>query len=42
MFRFGYVPRLGDDIFDGEHRPIRKISDDEYEIVVPATWFKAP
>lgn len=40
VFRFGYVPKLGDDIFDGEHRPIRKISDDEFEIDVPESWFE--
>lgn len=39
LFRFGYVPKLGDDHFDGEHRPVRKISDDEFEIDVPASWF---
>lgn len=39
QFKFGYVPRLGDDIFDGEHRDVRKISDDEFEIDIPASWF---
>jgi hypothetical protein len=39
VFRFGFVPKLGDDIFDGEHRPVRKISDDEFEIEVPESWF---
>jgi hypothetical protein len=39
IFRFGYVPKLGDDHFDGEHRPVRKISDDEFEIDVPVSWF---
>jgi hypothetical protein len=33
IFRFGHVPSLGDEIFDGE-RPARKVSDDEYEIDV--------
>ena len=32
MFCFGYVPKLGDDIFDGERCALRRISDDEYEI----------
>jgi hypothetical protein len=41
IFRFGYVPKLGDDHFDGEHRPVRKISDDEFEIDVPESWFTA-
>lgn len=40
IFRFGYVPKLGEDHFDGEHRPVRKISDDEFEIDVPASWFE--
>lgn len=40
VFRFGYVPRLGDDHFDGEHRRVRKISDDEFEIDVPTSWFE--
>ena len=38
-FVFGFVPRLGDDIFDSEHHPVKKISDDEFEIEVPASWF---
>jgi hypothetical protein len=38
-FNFGYVPKLGDDIFDGEHRPVKKISDEEFEIEVPKSWF---
>jgi len=40
VFRFGYVPKLGDDHFDGEHRPVRKISDDEFEIDIPESWFE--
>jgi hypothetical protein len=40
VFRFGYVPKLGDDIFDGGHHPVKKISDDEFEIDVPASWFE--
>lgn len=39
VFRFGFVPKLGEDHFDGEHRPVRKIGDDEFEIDVPASWF---
>lgn len=38
-FRFGHVPRLGEDIFDGEHRPVRKVGEDEFEIDVPTSWF---
>ncbi len=40
IFRFGYVPKLGDDHFDGERRPVRKIGDDEFEIDVPGSWFE--
>lgn len=40
VFRFGYVPKLGDDIFDGERRPVKKITDDEFEITVPFSWFE--
>jgi hypothetical protein len=40
IFRFGFVPKLGDDHFDGEHRPVRKVSDDEFEIDVPRSWFE--
>jgi hypothetical protein len=32
IFRFGHVPSLGEEIFDGERRPVRKINDDEFEI----------
>lgn len=31
-WNFGYVPKLGEDIFDGGHCPIKKISDEVYEI----------
>lgn len=41
IFRFGYVPKLGDDHFDGEHRAVRKIGDDEFEIDIPPSWFEA-
>jgi hypothetical protein len=41
VFRFGYVPKLGDEHFDGEHRPVRKISDEEFEIDIPESWFEA-
>lgn len=40
-FNFGYVPKLGDDHFDGERRPVRRISDEEFEIDVPVSWFEA-
>ena len=41
VFRFGYVPKLGDEIFDGGRQPARKISDDEFEIDFPPEWFEA-
>jgi len=37
-FNFGYVPKLGDDIFE-DRRPVRKITEDVYEIDVPPSWF---
>lgn len=36
------VPRLGEDRFAGEKRPVRKISDESFEIEVPASWFMPP
>lgn len=38
-FNFGYVPMLGDGAAQKEHVPVRKISDDEFEIDLPP-WFK--
>jgi hypothetical protein len=38
-WNFGFVPRLGEDTFEGEKRPVTKISDDEFEIDVPKSWF---
>jgi hypothetical protein len=38
-WNFGFVPRLGEDQFEGEKRPVIKISDDEFEIDVPPSWF---
>ena len=32
VLRFGYIPRFGDEIFDSERFPLKRISDDEYEI----------
>jgi hypothetical protein len=40
-WNFGFVPKLGDDEFEGEKRPVRKIGDDAFEIDVPASWFEA-
>lgn len=39
-WNFGFVPILGEDKFEGEKRPVRKISDDEFEIDVPPSWFE--
>lgn len=35
IWRFGYVPKLGDEIFDGERHPVTRISAEEFEIIVP-------
>lgn len=37
-FNFGYVPKLGDDAFD-ERCPVRKISEDIFEVDVNPKWF---
>lgn len=39
-FTFGFVPKLGDEHFDGERRPVKKITDEIYEIDVPVSWFQ--
>ena len=39
-WNFGFVPRLGEETFEGEKRPLTKISDDEFEIDVPKSWFE--
>jgi hypothetical protein len=41
IWRFGYVPKLGEEIFDAERCDVRKIGDDEFEIDVNAEWFNA-
>lgn len=38
-WNFGFVPKLGEDQFEGEKRPVTKISDDEFEVDVPRSWF---
>lgn len=35
ILRFGHVPKLGDAIFDGMRCPVRRVSDEEYEIDAP-------
>jgi hypothetical protein len=39
-WNFGFVPRLGDDKFEGQKLPVRKISEEEFEISVPVSWFE--
>jgi hypothetical protein len=34
VLRFGYVPKFGDEIFDGMKCPIVRIDDDTYEIAL--------
>jgi hypothetical protein len=41
IWRFGYVPRLGDEIFGAQTCAARKVDDDEFEVDVPASWFSA-
>ena len=38
VFRFGFVPRLGEDSFE-DRRPVRKIGDDLFEIDGSPSWF---
>lgn len=39
-WNFGYVPRLGsEETFAAEKCPVKKITDDVFEITVPASWF---
>lgn len=42
IFNFGFVPSLGDDIADREDVAVRKITDDEFEVDLPAWWRKGP
>lgn len=35
IFRCGYVPAFGDEIFDNVECQIKRVSDDEYELDVP-------
>lgn len=37
-FNFGFVPKLGDDVFE-DRRPVRKISDEVFEVEVNQSWF---
>ena len=36
IMRFGFVPKFGDEIFDGMKCPVSRIDDDTYEIKVDA------
>ena len=42
VFKFGYVPQLGDDIFDDERGAARKIETDVFEIDVSPALFGPP
>jgi hypothetical protein len=35
VMRFGYVPRFGDEIFDGLRCPVTKMDDDNYVLILP-------
>ncbi|NPU69981.1 hypothetical protein HL667_33670 [Bradyrhizobium sp. 83012] len=39
VFKFGYVPQLGDDIFDDERGAARKVETDVFEIDVSPSLF---
>lgn len=38
VFRFGFVPSLGTDIWDDERVLVRKINDDTFEFDLPECW----
>lgn len=40
VFRFGYVPMLGDDSAEKEFVSVKALTNNAFEIVLPA-WFKA-
>lgn len=40
-WNFGFVPKLGEEEhFEGERHPVRKVSDEEFEITIPKSWFE--
>ncbi len=39
-WHFGYVPKLGEDRFGPDKYAVRKVSDEEFEITVPKSWFE--
>jgi hypothetical protein len=40
-FNFGFVPKLGEEeTFEAQRCPVRKVSDEEFEITVPRSWFE--
>lgn len=40
-FNFGFVPTLGEDIFDGERFPVTKVDENTFDIRLPAKFFGA-
>lgn len=40
IFRFGRVPALGDDMFDGTDCKLHRVADDVYEITAPGGLLK--
>lgn len=42
VFSFGYVPRLGDEMFDDERGVVTKVAPDTFEIKVRASLFPMP
>jgi hypothetical protein len=39
-FNFGFVPQLGKRSFDGDHVPVKRLDDNNFELTVPASWFE--
>lgn len=39
---FGFVPLLGEDIFDGERFPVKRNEDETFEITTPVDFFGVP
>jgi len=42
VIRFGYVPRFGDEIFDGVRCEVVRVTDDSYDLLVPAAILPPP
>lgn len=40
-WNFGFVPKLGEEErFEAQRCPVRKVSDEEFEITIPKSWFE--